>query len=192
MQKHEKSGIYISKLVASVKVKSEAGNWGSNPLWPWLDCCHRNPRSLWPYIVRRNWVIPEDSREKSQQTFHLAENLWCRDQLVLYPGLKASRFTCTPLTCCFQSNKQPPDLKQQQWSCLCSLHHRGNLRAFPGKNGLDMTSPYKKVQKVLFSLQARSKTHFEIMIVIVKWIHCLPASSSQLVGLQFKKRVELL
>lgn len=50
-----------------------------------------------------------------------------------------------------------------------------------------MTSQYKKVQKVLFSLQGRSKTHFETLKVIVKWIHCLPASYSQLVGLQKKK-----
>lgn len=44
-----------------------------------------------------------------------------------------------------------------------------------------MTSQYKKVQKVLFS-------HFETLKVIVKWIQCLPASYSQLVGLQEKKK----
>lgn len=34
VQKHEKTDIYINKLVVSVKVKGEAGNWGPNLLCP--------------------------------------------------------------------------------------------------------------------------------------------------------------
>lgn len=117
--------------------------------------------------------------------------LWSRSQLVLQKYLKVSRFFYTSLSCFCQSSKLPPDTQQQCQGCVHSLHHRGKPRVFPGKNGLDMTSQHKKVQKVLFLLQGRSKTHFETLKVIVKWIHCLLASYSQLVGLQ-KKRAELL
>lgn len=64
VQKHEKSDIYISKLVVSVKAKGEAGNWAPNLLCLQLVCCQRNSMSVSPDNDRKNCSVPEKSHSR--------------------------------------------------------------------------------------------------------------------------------